>query len=251
MEKWTLITGASSGIGRETALKLASENHNLVICGRRQERLEQLRDIISKKTKVKVLILSFDIQNLSTIEEKMKEFSSELANVTTLINNAGLAIGVDTLDKGNPHDWDQVIDTNIKGLLYMTRLMLPILKTHKHADIINLGSVAGRWTYPGGAVYCATKHAVRAISEGLRQDLFGSNIRVCCIEPGLVETEFSLVRLKDEEKARAVYAGIETLTPSDIADTVSWILNRPKHMTIQEIVIYPTAQASVTLVDRK
>lgn len=250
MSKWALITGATAGIGKETAIKLASVGYNLILCGRRQSRLDELEKLLSNSVEVKTLC--FDIQSKSQIQKLATENESALKNVSVLINNAGLACGVDKVDEANVEDWDQMIDTNIKGLLYMTRMMMPFLKKHIFSDIINIGSVAGRWTYPGGAVYCATKHAVRAISEGIRADLCGrSNIRVCCIEPGLVETEFSMVRLGDEQKAKEVYKGLDTLRPEDIADTILWTLQRPKHVNIQEMIIFPTAQASVTQVHRK
>ncbi len=251
--KWALITGATSGIGEATAIKLAAEGVNLFICGRRLERLNSLKMKIQNdyQANVDVQLLSFDIQDRTQIKDIFSSHKEELARVSILVNNAGLARGVDKVDEADIDDWEQMIDTNVKGLLYMTRFMLPILKDHGGADIINIGSVSGRWTYPGGAVYCGTKHAVRAISEGIRQDLCGYNIKVCCIEPGLVRTEFSQVRLEDKDKADAVYAGVKALTATDIADSIVWTLKRPAHVNIQEMVIFPTDQASITQVNRE
>lgn len=250
--KWALITGATSGIGEATAIKLAAEGVNLFICGRRLERLNSLKMKIQNdyKADVDIQLLSFDIQDRTQIKDIFTSHKEELARVSVLVNNAGLARGVDKVDEADIDDWEQMIDTNVKGLLYMTRFMLPILKDHDSEDIINIGSVSGRWTYPGGAVYCGTKHAVRAISEGIRQDLCGHNIKVCCIEPGLVHTEFSEVRLEDKTKADAVYAGVKVLAASDIADSIVWTLKRPAHVNIQEMVIFPTDQASITQVNR-
>ncbi|MBT4790190.1 MAG: SDR family NAD(P)-dependent oxidoreductase [Halobacteriovoraceae bacterium] len=244
-----MITGATSGIGLATAHSLAKYGCNLIITGRREKRLNQIK-INLEQTGVEVVSLCFDIQDKTQIEKTLSQNKSVLKQVSVLINNAGMAKGVDPIDKAELEDWEQMIDTNIKGLLYMTHYMLPHLKQHGSADIINIGSVSGRWTYPGGAVYCGTKHAVRAISEGMRQDLCGSNIKVCCIEPGLVETEFSVVRLEDEQKANAVYAGARVLQANDIADTIVWTLQRPAHVNIQEMVIFPIDQGGIAQVNR-
>lgn len=250
MEKWALITGATAGIGRSTSELLAQNGWNLILTGRRQERLSHLKETLKADCNVQVETMCFDVSQRKSCEEAFQKSEKTLSQVTALINNAGLAAGVDPMDQSNLDDWEAMIDTNIKGLLYMTRLTLPFLKKNAPAHIINLGSVAGRWTYPGGGVYCSTKFAVRALSEGLRLDLNGQNIRVTNISPGLVETEFSEVRLKDKEKAKAVYEGMDPLTPNDIAECVLWSLLRPKHVNIQEMVVFPTAQASVGLVHR-
>jgi NADP-dependent 3-hydroxy acid dehydrogenase YdfG len=248
--KWALITGSTSGIGEAVATQLAQQGCNLIICGRRKMRLSELKEKLESIHSVKVIDLEFNIQDKLQIKNLIEKNKSDLSKVSILINNAGVGKGVDTVDVADPDDWDEMIDTNIKGLLYMTRYMLPILKKHESADIINIGSVAGRWTYGGGAVYCGTKHAVRAISEGIRQDLSGYKIKVCCIEPGMVNTEFSEVRLGDKIKADQVYAGMTPLSASDIAETIVWTLKRPKHVNIQEMVIFPTDQASISQVYR-
>lgn len=248
--KWALITGASAGIGREVATQLAKEGCHLIICGRRVEKLEELSTQLKDTYQIEVLPLSFDIQDKESIEKTFTKNKEALQKVSILVNNAGMAKGVDAIDKSDPNDWDQMIDTNLKGLLYVTRFMFPYLKAKENSDIINLGSVAGRWTYPGGAVYCATKHAVRAISEGIRHDTLGTNIRVCCIEPGMVNTEFSTVRLGNKEAADNVYKGMTPLSAVDIAESIVWTLKRPKHVTIAEMIIFPTDQASVTQVNR-
>ncbi|MEZ0390692.1 MAG: SDR family NAD(P)-dependent oxidoreductase [Pseudobdellovibrionaceae bacterium] len=251
MANWVLITGASAGIGEATAWKLAEAGHSLFLLARRSDRLQKLKQAIEKKHSVAVRISTLDVRDEMQIQTFVKENECELKNLETLINNAGLARGSDPFQTSKLDDWDQMIDTNIKGLLYLTRALLPFLLANQKGHIVNLGSVAGRWVYPGGAVYCATKHAVRAISEALRLDLLGKNIRVSNIEPGMVQTEFSLVRFESQDKADQVYAGMKPLTADDIAETIAWVLNRPKHVNIQELVIYPTDQASVRDVWRK
>lgn len=250
MNKKAFITGATSGIGKSTAFLLAENGWDLILNARRKEKLQDIQNDIQKKFKSKVQIFNFDVSDRSKVEECFKDNQSSFTDLTAVINNAGLARGIDSMDQAQLDDWEQMVDTNIKGLLYVTRLSLPFLKSN-FGHIVNIGSVAGRWVYPGGAVYCATKFAVRALTEGLRQDLHGSGVRVTNISPGLVETNFSQVRLQDSEKAKAVYQGLDVLSPMDIAESILWSLNRPKHVNIQEIVIYPTDQASVTLVNRK
>ncbi len=245
-----LITGATSGIGRATALLMAENQWNLILTGRRKEKLVELKGKIEQKFSVEVSLLNFDVSQKLQCEEVVEKNLQLFSNLTVLINNAGLARGSDPLFKGELNDYDEMIDTNIKGLLYMTRLCLPFLIKNQPAHIVNLGSVAGRWSYAGGSVYCATKFAVRAITESLRMDLLGKNIRVTNISPGMVETEFSEVRFKDKEKAKKVYEGFQSLTAEDIAESILWSLSRPQHVNIQELVIYPTAQASVTQVHR-
>lgn len=251
MAKWALITGASAGIGEATAKELASQGFNLILVARRKERLEKLSQEITARHKVEVLAAAFDIRNRDEIEAFIATHSSSLQKLEVLINNAGLAKGSDKFHEAKESDWDEMIDTNIKALLNMTRAILPFLLANKKGHIVNIGSVAGRWVYPGGSVYCATKFAVRALSEGIRLDLMGKNIRVTNIEPGMVNTEFSLVRLGSQKKADAVYAGMKPLTAVDIAETIAWVLNRPAHVNIQELVIYPTDQVSVRDVHRE
>lgn len=242
------ITGATSGIGLETARQLAPHAKTLILNGRRRERLEKLKDELSAKCQVH--IACFDVSDRKQVDEWFAQNQNVLGNVNVLLNNAGLAKGTDPLHKGKIEDWDEMIDTNIRGLLYVTRQILPAMVTQKQGHVVNIGSVAGRWSYPGGAVYCATKFSVRAISECLRMDLLGTGIRVTNIEPGMVETEFSEVRFQDKEKAKQVYKNMQPLTAKDIAETVVWSLQRPAHVNIQELVIFPTDQASIRDVHR-
>lgn len=250
MAKWAIVTGATAGIGTSTSLLMAKNGWNLILTGRRDQRLKEISNNIQEKFAVSVETLCFDVSDRKACESVFAEHKDTFSKASVLVNNAGLARGVDKIQDANIDDWDEMIDTNVKGLLYMTRLAIPHLKQNQPAHIVNIGSVAGRWAYPGGGVYCSTKFAVRAISEGLRMDLNGENIRVTNISPGLVETEFSKVRLRDDEKAEAVYQGLDALTPEDIAECVSWSIERPAHVNIQEMVVYPTAQASVTQVHR-
>ena len=249
-QKTAFITGATAGIGQSTALLLAKNGWNLILSGRREKRLEELKNQIEERYETSVTTLCFDVSDRDQCEKILADHKDKLVGMTALINNAGLARGVSPMDQASIDDWEQMIDTNVKGLLYVTRLSLPFLKNNSPAHIINIGSVAGRWTYPGGNVYSSTKFAVRAISESLRLDLIGSGIRVTNIAPGMVETEFSLVRLEDQRKADAVYKGFEPLTPEDISECIEWSLSRPQRVNIQEMVIYPTDQASVTHVHR-
>lgn len=251
MKNWALVTGATAGIGKETAKALASLGYSIFITGRREERLVQVAQEIQQQFKgAQVKWATFDVSDRFEVSEFIKKHQDTLQNIEILVNNAGLALGVDKMQDANLDDWEVMIDTNIKGLLFMTRNLLPMITQHR-GHIVNLGSVAGRWTYPGGGVYCATKFAVRAISEGLRMDLAGTGVRVTNIEPGMVETEFSHVRLRDSKSAEAVYAGMTPLSAQDIAETISWCVSRPAHVNVQELVIYPTDQAHVGQVVRK
>jgi len=245
-----LITGATSGIGKACAYQLAVEGVNLILTGRREGRLKDIKKEIEDKFKVGVCILCFDLSKKEETLGLLENYRERLSELDILINNAGGAHGADPFDTSSIEDWEMMIDINIKGLLYITRLVVPYMKEKKSGHIVNLGSVAGRWVYPNGSVYCATKHAVKAISEGLRVDLLGQNIRVTNIEPGMVETEFSEVRFKDKEQASAVYQGMKPLSASDIAESILWSLKRPGHVNIQEMVIFPTDQASVFQVHR-
>jgi len=247
-----LITGATSGIGKACAELLASQRKGLFLVGRRLDRLQSLQKELTTTHKIQVEIAPLDISHSSAVLEFGKKFSSELNQIEVLINNAGLAVGRDTIQEGNLKDWDTMWDVNVKGLLYMTHQVLPYFVQKKSGHIVNLGSVAGRWIYPRGNIYCATKRAVSALTEALRQDLLGTGVRVTEISPGMVETEFSLVRFGgDQERAKAIYEGMTPLSAKDIAEAVVWALMRPKHVNIQEMIIYPTEQASTTLVHRR
>lgn len=237
MTRKALITGATSGIGLETARHLKRAGFSLVLTGRREERLAQVAKELGAET------LAFDVSDRAAVEKALGSF--DLSQVHVLVNNAGLALGTASLQTVSLDDVDAMIDTNVKGLLYVSRLVLPsLIKNAGH--LVNIGSVAGRWTYPGGATYCASKFAVRALTEGLRMDLLGTPVRVTNIEPGMVETEFSEVRYSgDKEKAAKVYQGMTPLKASDIAETIAWCVSRPSHVNIQELVIYPVDQAAV------
>jgi 3-hydroxy acid dehydrogenase/malonic semialdehyde reductase len=237
MKKKALITGATAGIGLETARALKAQGYSLILTGRREERLSKLRDELGAET------LMFDVSDRAQVEKVLAQ--TDLSDVHVLVNNAGLAIGTASLQTVELDHVDAMIDTNLKGLLYVTRLVLPsLIKNSGH--VVNIGSVAGRWTYAGGAVYSASKFAVRALTEALRLDLLGKPVRVTNIEPGMVETEFSEVRYEgDKEKAAQVYKGMTPLKPSDIAETIAWCVSRPAHVNIQELVIYPVDQAGV------
>lgn len=242
--KLVLVTGASAGIGEACARAFAEAGANLLLTGRRADRLKALADELRFEYEIEVDCLVFDVSNRSETERVLN--SEKTKNVSVLINNAGLALGADPLQIANLDDLDAMIDTNVKGLVYVTRTLLPKMIAQNEGHIVNLGSVAGRSVYPGGAVYAATKFAVRAINDALRMDLLGTPIRVTNIEPGMVETEFSKVRFRgDTEKAKSVYKGMNPLTPMDIAETALWCVQRPGHVNIQEIVIMPTDQAAV------
>lgn len=250
MEKGTaFITGATAGIGRATARRLALAGYGLILVGRREDRLRSLKDELGGETEVETAVL--DVADSAAIEQLFLERPEWLTTTSILINNAGLAAGVEKMQDASWLDWEKMIDTNVKGLLALTRQFLPGFVARKEGHIVNLGSVAGRHVYPGGGVYCATKFAVRALTEGLRLDLMGTGVRVTNISPGMVETEFSEVRLGSPVKAKAVYQNMTPLTPEDVADAIYWSLERPRHVNIQEIVIYPTDQAGVGFVHRQ
>lgn len=246
-----LITGASSGIGWATAEKLAAVGCDLILLARRKERLKELSSGLAGRFNVRITIAALDVRDRDQIDAFVRDHSKLLENTDVLVNNAGLAKGTEKLYEGKPGDWDVMLDTNVKGLLYVTRAVLPFMMKNGRGHIVNIGSVAGRWVYPGGGVYCASKFAVRALSEGLRLDVAGSGVRVTNIEPGMVETEFSEVRFENAERAKAVYKGMTPLTPTDIAETIVWCVQRPSHVNIQELVIFPTDQAAIQHVQRK
>ena len=251
MNKIALVTGASSGIGEACAIKLARNGFDLIITGRRKKNLEKLVEEIQQTNKNKVLSLCLDVRNYEDVEKTINSLPEEWKNIDVLVNNAGLAVGVSPIEQGVIDDWNRMIDTNVKGLLYVTRCVSPLMAERKKGLIVNISSIAGKETYPGGNVYCGTKHAVEAITKGMRIDLLPHNIRVSSIAPGMVETEFSLVRFKgDENKAEQVYTGFEPLNAEDIADSLLFIVTRPKHVSINDILIMPSAQASARDVNR-
>lgn len=247
-----LVTGASAGIGAATAEAFAAAGASeLLLNGRRRERLEALAKRLAGEHGVAATVLPFDIRDRAALE-RLAEETPAVFDVDVLVNNAGLARGTDPLHAGDPADWEEMLETNVLGLLYLTRKIAPGMVERGRGHIVNLGSTAGRWVYPGGAVYNATKFAVRALTEGLRMDLHGSGVRVTNIAPGLVETEFSVVRFKgDEARAAKVYEGAEVLTAGDIADAIVWCCTRPQRVNVQEMVIFPTDQAAVAMVHRR
>lgn len=246
--KSVLITGATAGIGKATAELFAEHGCDLILTGRREDRLNKFSDDLTNRFDAKVFTASFDIRD----REACKEFVESLNSpVDVLINNAGLAKGVDPVQSGDFEDWDTMIDTNVKGLLFMTRLITPQMLERNSGHVINIGSTAGHEAYPGGVVYCATKHAVKAITEATKKDLHGSKVRVGMISPGLVETEFSNVRFKgDQDKADAVYEGMAPLTAEDIAEIIVFIANRPEHVNIMDSLVMPVYQSSAQMVHR-
>ncbi|MCB0372434.1 MAG: SDR family oxidoreductase [Muricauda sp.] len=249
MSKTVLITGATSGIGRATAELFAKQGFRLILCGRRQERLDELKDQLGKQTQV--LTLKFDVRDREAVFLAIESLPKEFSQIDILINNAGNAHGLDPIDKGSPDDWEAMLDINVKGLLYMSKAVLPQMVDRKSGHIINIGSTAGKEVYPNGNVYCASKHAVDAINQGMRIDLNAYGIRVGAVNPGLVETEFSDVRFKgDTERATNVYKGFQPLKPEDIADIIHFVVTRPYHVNIADLVVMPTAQASSTIVKK-
>lgn len=246
-----LITGASAGIGEATARAFAAAGARLVLTARRRERLEALAAELARAHGTECHLLPLDVRDRDAVLSTLGGLPAEWAAIDVLVNNAGLARGTEKVQNGQPADWDEVLQTNVNGLLYVTRAVTPGMVERGRGHVVNLGSVAGHEVYPGGAVYCATKHAVGAITRGLRMDLLGTGVRVSTVDPGMVETEFSVVRFKgDQERADKVYRGMTPLTAADIADTVLWVATRPPHVNIDEIIIKPTDQASATQVHR-
>ncbi len=242
-----MVTGATSGIGWATAEALAKEGYQLIICGRRKERLQEL----SAKVGVKTLELIFDVSDRAAVAEALHSLPAEWKQIDVLINNAGNAHGLGKIHEGNIDDWDAMIDINVKGLLYVTKAIVPNMVERGAGHVVNIGSIAGKEAYPGGNVYCGSKHAVDAINNGMRMDLNGTGVKVSQVCPGLVETEFSLVRFKgDEDRAKTTYQGFEALQAEDIADLIRFIVTRPAHVNIADTLILPAAQASPTLVTK-
>ena len=245
-----LITGASSGIGRATAEAFAQLGMELILCGRRLDRLHEVRQALGEAVKTHVLV--FDVRERGAVEAAFDSLPDEWREIDILINNAGNAHGLSPIQDGDADDWDAMMDGNVKGLLYVSRAIMPGMKERRRGHIVNLSSVAGKQTYPNGNVYCASKAAVEAISEGMRLDLNPFGIRVTNIAPGAVETEFSAVRFKgDQRRADAVYQGFTPLTAPDVADVIAFAVTRPPHVMIADLVIFPTAQASAMVLKRE
>jgi len=250
MSKTVLITGATSGIGKATAQLLAQHSYQLILCGRRQDRLDKLLEELGSLTNG--IVLNFDVRDKTKVTKALGSLPEAFQKIDILINNAGNAHGMDTIDQGSLEDWDAMLDINVKGLLYVSKAVLPQMVARKAGHIINIGSTAGKEVYPKGNVYCASKHAVDAINQGMRLDLNAYGIRVGAVNPGLVETEFSEVRFKgDVDRAAKVYEGYQPLKPEDIADIIHFVISRPYHVNIADLVVMSTAQASSTIVNKK
>lgn len=246
MNKTIMITGATSGFGKAIAKRFAKNGYNLIITGRRKELLDELENELHASGKLTVLSLCFDVRKKDVVESVIGTLPEEWKKIDILVNNAGLAVGLSHIQDGDTDDWDWMIDTNVKGLLYVTRAVAPLMVARNKGHIFNIGSIAGKETYENGNVYCASKFAVDALSKSMRIDMLKNNIKVTLIAPGMAETEFSLVRFKgDEEKAKNVYKGIDALTADDIADVIYYCATLPDHVCINELVITPTQQAGV------
>jgi NADP-dependent 3-hydroxy acid dehydrogenase YdfG len=251
MKKIALVTGATSGIGKATAITLADCGFNLIITGRREELLGELKSQIEVKYKAEVLPLCFDIRKRDEVSKAIEKIPAKWKAIDVLVNNAGLAVGLNHIQDGNFDDWERMIDTNVKGLLYMTRCVAPLMIQRNSGHIINICSVAGKDVYENGNIYCATKFAVDALSKAMRIDMLKINIKVSNVCPGAVETEFSLVRFKnDAKRAKQVYTGMTPLTAEDIAGVIRFIVTLPPHVCINDIVIAPTAQANAMLINK-
>lgn len=250
--KIVLITGASSGIGEACAEIFAQQGAKLILCARRKERIENLAIRFFKKYATKCYLMNLDIRNRKAVQANITNLPKNWQAIEVLINNAGLAAGLDKIQAADLDDWDCMIDTNIKGLLYMSHAVLPNMVKRNRGHIINIGSIAGHEVYTNGGVYCSTKHAVFALTKGLKLDLLGTKIRVSSVDPGMVETEFSEVRFKgDKERAKKVYTGLKPLSASDVADAVYYCASCPEHVNILEVIVLPTAQSAATAVHRQ
>lgn len=248
-QKTALITGATSGIGKATAIEFAKHNLNLVLCGRRQERLDSLKKQLEEQ--VAVHTLTFDVRNREAVFKAIESLPETFKTIDILINNAGNAHGLDTIQEGNLDDWDAMMDGNVKGLLYVSKALMPQMIERQSGHIINIGSSAGKEVYPKGNVYCASKHAVLAVTEGMRIDLNPYGIKVGAVNPGLVETEFSKVRFKGDAIADGVYKGFKALQAEDIAEIIYFVISRPLHVNIADLLVFPTAQANSVTVKKE
>lgn len=250
--KTILITGATAGIGEASATLFAKENYKLILTGRRLDRLENLKQKLQKEFNVKIHLLNFDVQNKAATEKAIASLPEDFKSIDILLNNAGLALGKETIDKSDMQDWETMIDTNVKGLLYVTRAVLPMMKSKQSGHIINISSIAAKEVYPNGNVYCASKHAVDALTKAMQIDLLQYNIKVSAVAPGMVDTEFSTVRHKgDKQVADATYQGFTPLYAQDIAEVIHFVATRPAHVNINDILVMPSAQATATIVNKK
>jgi len=252
MKRIALVTGASSGFGKAIAYKLAANNFDLILLARRRDVLETISEDLNAKYQSNIFILESDVRSYDALEQSIASIPDSFRNIEVLVNNAGLAAGMDKFQDAKLSDWETMIDTNMKGLLYVSKLTLPLLQANGKAQIINIGSIAGRYGYPMGSVYCGTKSAVGIISQGMTIDLMGTGVKVSNIEPGLAETEFSLVRFEgDADRASNVYKGLTALSASDVADVVWSVVSLPYHINIQNLLVTSIDQATATIVNRK
>ncbi len=249
--KTIFITGATSGIGYACAERFAQAGHQLILAGRREERLQELRTKLENDYKIATHVLKLDVTKKEDVYQAVNKLPFHWKSIDILINNAGLALGLSGIDEGSDSDWDQMIDTNLKGLLYVSKAVIPLMKEKGGGHIINIGSIAGVETYPKGNVYCATKHAVSALTKGMRMDLLPYGIKVSLVSPGATETEFSVVRFHgDQERAQNVYTGYQPLTGHDVAEVIFFVATLPKHVNVNDLLVMPTAQASATLFNK-
>jgi len=250
--KVVMVTGASAGIGYSCARIFAKSGAKLILAARRSAKIKKLAEGLAKKYKTESIVLELDVRDQKQVEEKINSLPAKWKKIEILVNNAGLSRGLDKLHEGQLLDWEEMIDTNIKGLLYVSRMVIPLMVKRNKGHIINIGSIAGHEVYPQGNVYCATKHAVDAITKGMQIDLVDTAVRVSTVDPGMVETEFSEVRFRgDKKRAKTVYQGLRPLKGDDIADAVLWVATRPPHVNVHQVLIMPTDQASATIVNRK
>ena len=251
MSKIVLITGATSGIGEACARTFAQQGYQLILLARREDRLLKIAQELNNQYGVEIKQVLADVRNKKSLSAALEDLPADWKKVDILVNNAGLSQGLDPIDQGSTDDWDTMIDTNVKGLLYVTKIVSNWMIPQQSGHIVNIGSIAGKEVYPNGNVYCATKHAVDALSKAMRIDLLPNGIKVTEINPGMVETEFSVVRFKgDEDRAKKVYENLEPLIADDIADAISYVVSRPKHVNINDMLIMPTVQATATIINR-